>query len=172
MAITLDRPRLFLGHNASEIGMFHIAGGTACAYTRRAPGKETDNEDSLGLIPCGENTGVLVVADGLGGLPSGEQASSTAVQQVSQYITASCGDQLALREAILDGIEQANRIIVERGTGSGTTIAAAGIENLAVRSRQMRPFTTRSDTWYPTLLAPPGCASRWAPKSGLRHTTH
>jgi len=129
----LTQPRLFLGVDSVEIEVFQIAGGTACAFTGRAPEKQTDNEDSLGLIPCGENTGVLVVADGLGGLPSGDQASSTAVQQMSQNITENCDEQLVLREAILDGIEQANKIIMEKGAGSGTTIAALGIENNAVR---------------------------------------
>jgi serine/threonine protein phosphatase PrpC len=133
MAITLAQPRLYPGVDSDGIEVFHIAGGTACAFTGRAPEKETDNEDSLGLIPCGEKTGVLVVADGLGGLPSGEQASSTAVQQVSQNITSNCSEQLVLREAILDGIEQANKMIMQQAVGSGTTIAAAGIENNSIR---------------------------------------
>jgi serine/threonine protein phosphatase PrpC len=133
MAIVLTKPRFYLGVDSAEVEIFLIADGTACAFTGRAPGKETDNEDSLGLIPCGEKTGVLVVADGLGGLPSGDQASATAVRQVSKNVTDSCNGQLVLREAILDGIEQANKIIMEHGVGSGTTIAAVGIENNYVR---------------------------------------
>jgi len=133
MAITQTEPRLYLGVDSAGIESFCLAGGTAYAFTIRAPGKESDNEDSLGLIPCGEKTGVLVVADGLGGLPRGDQASSTAVRQVSQNITENCGEPPVLREAILDGIEQANKMIKEHGSGSGTTIAAVGIENNYVR---------------------------------------
>jgi serine/threonine protein phosphatase PrpC len=129
----LTKPKLYMGADFSEVKSFRIAGGSACAYTGRAPEKETENEDSLGLIPCGERACALVVADGLGGLPSGEQASSTAVKQVSQNITASCSEQLVLREAILDGIEQANKVIMERGAGSGTTIIAVAIENHIIR---------------------------------------
>ena len=135
MAIALTQPRLYLGVDSAGIEFFCIADGTACAFTIRAPGKESDNEDSLGLVPCGGNTGVLVVADGLGGLPSGDKASSTAVRQVSQNITEHCSEPLVLREAILDGIEQANKMIMENGIGSGTTIAAVGIEK-----NHMRPY--------------------------------
>ncbi len=133
MAIVLHKPRLYMGADSDGIESFHLAGGTACAFTRRAPGKQSDNEDSLGLIPCEDAAGVLVVADGLGGLPSGELASSTAVRQLSRSITGMCSDQTPLREAILDAIEQANQMIINAGAGSGTTFAAVEIENHAVR---------------------------------------
>lgn len=129
MAITLTETKLYLGVNVAEIETFRFANGIACAFTGRAPGKETDNEDALGLIPCGDNAGVLVVADGLGGLPSGKEASSTAVRQVSQNVITNCSEQPVFREAILDGIEQANQLVMEHGTGSGTTIAAVEIES-------------------------------------------
>lgn len=133
MAITLTESRLYLGVNDSEIETFHFANGIACALTGRAPGKETDNEDALGLVPCGNNAGVLVVADGLGGLPSGKQASSTAVRQISRNVFENCDGQPVFREAILDGIEQANQLIMEHSAGSGTTIAAVEIKGRIVR---------------------------------------
>lgn len=133
MAIALTQPRLYLSVDSAGIESFCIAAGTACAFTIRAPGKVSDNEDSLGLIPCDWNTGVLVVADGMGGLPSGDLASSTAVRQLSQNITENCSEQLVLREVILDSIEQANKRIMETGVGSGTTIAAVGVENNTIR---------------------------------------
>lgn len=133
MALVLEQPRLYLGADCAEIESLSIAGGTACVFTTRAPGKETDNEDSVGLVPCGKDAGALVVADGLGGLPSGDQASATAVRKLSRNITENCNGQFALREAILDGIEQANKTIMAQGVGSGTTIAAVEIDNNAVR---------------------------------------
>lgn len=133
MAVALDTPRLYLGADSDGVEQFQLAGGTACVYSRRAPDKLTDNEDSLGLIPCAERAGVLVVADGLGGLPSGEQASSTAVHQLSRRIVASRGAQTALRETILDAIEHSNQVIMQSGAGSGTTFAAVEIEKAAVR---------------------------------------
>ena len=133
MAVALTEPRLCTGVNKPELETFHFANGTACALTCRSPDKETDNEDALGLIPCGINTGVLVVADGLGGLPSGKQASSTAVDQISHAVVENCSEQPVFREAILDGIEQANQRIMDNGSGSGTTIAAVEIMERTVR---------------------------------------
>lgn len=133
MAITLTEPKLYSGVNVAGIETFHFAKGTACASTSCAPGKETDNEDALGLVPCGNSAGVLVVADGLGGLPSGKEAASIAVRQVSHNVIASCSEPPVFREAILDGIEQANQLVMEHGAGSGTTIAAVEIESRIVR---------------------------------------
>lgn len=133
MAIALDKPKLYLGADCSAIESFHLAGGTACAWSRRAPGKETDNEDSLGLIPRSDNTAVLVVADGLGGLPAGDQASSTAVRQLSRQLAGDGDNRQALREAILDAIERANQMVMSQGLGAGTTFAAIEIDHGAVR---------------------------------------
>jgi PPM family protein phosphatase len=133
MGITLTEPELYLGKDVAGIATFRFARGVACAFTGRAPDKESENEDALGLIPCGSSAGVLVVADGLGGLPSGKQASSIAVRQVSRNIVANCSEQTAFREAILDGIEQANQLVLATGTGGGTTIAVVEIENRTIR---------------------------------------
>jgi len=133
VAIRLTEPRLYLGRDLSGIESFRLANGTACVFTVRAPGKQTDNEDSVGLIPCGDRSCVLTVADGLGGLPGGEQASSTAVQELSQLVRSHCSEQLPLRQAILEGIDRANSRILERATGSATTLAVVEIEDHAVR---------------------------------------
>jgi serine/threonine protein phosphatase PrpC len=133
MGLTLTEPELYLGKDIAGIVTFGIAQGVACAFTRRAPDKVSDNEDALGLIPCGGNAAVLVVADGLGGLPSGKQASSIAVRQVSRSIVANCSEQGTFREAILDGIEQANQLVMATGSGGGTTIAVVEIENRTIR---------------------------------------
>lgn len=133
MVKTLTEPELYLGEDVAGIATFRFARGIACAFTGRAPDKESDNEDALGLIPCGNNAGVLVVADGLGGLPSGKQAASIAVRQVSRNVIANCSEQPVFREAILDGIEQANQRVMATGTGSGTTIVVVEIENRSIR---------------------------------------
>ncbi len=133
MAIALDKPRLYLGADCADIESYAIAGGHVCLYTHRAPDKASDNEDSIGLIPRADGRAVLVVADGLGGLPAGDQASSTAVRQLSRQVGAADGEAPGLREAILDAIEQANRLVMAQGLGSGTTFAALEIDRGAVR---------------------------------------
>ena len=133
MAVTPETPRLYLATDLVEVECCRFAAGTACVYTHRAPDKDSANEDSAALIPCGTGAGVLTIADGLGGLPAGNQASEQAVRQLSTSVTSSCGNSTALREAILDGIEQANSRIIGLGLGAATTIAVAEIDARAVR---------------------------------------
>ena len=135
MVITLTEPELYLGEDIAGVATFRFAQGVACAFTGRAPDKVADNDDAVGLIPCGNNAGVLVVADGLGGLPSGKQASSMAVHLVSNNVIANCSEQVMFRDSILDGIEQANQLVMASGSGAGTTIAVVEIEN-----RNIRPY--------------------------------
>jgi serine/threonine protein phosphatase PrpC len=134
MAIALTQSRLYLGRDLAEIETIQIAAGTACVYTHRAPGKNTDNEDAAGLIPCGENAGVILVADGLGGLPAGEHASGKVVSRLNEMVMNQCQVGISLREAILDGIEQANSELLDAGIGSAATIAVVEINGRDVRA--------------------------------------
>ena len=128
-------PRLYLAEDLAGVEDWPIAGGTACVFTHRAPHKEAGNEDCAGIIPCGNGAGVLVIADGLGGLPAGSQASEEAVAQLSASVTGSCQNHATLREAILDGIEQGNSRIIALGLGAATTIAVVEIDG-----REVRPY--------------------------------
>jgi serine/threonine protein phosphatase PrpC len=134
MAVTITQSRLYLGRDLAETETIQIAAGTACVYTHRAPGKNTDNEDAAGLIPCGENAGVILVADGLGGLPAGQQASGKVVSRLDEMVMNQCQNGMSLREAILDGIEQANSELIAAGIGSATTIAVVEINGREVRA--------------------------------------
>ena len=48
-----------------------VGGGSLVAFTSRSPDKETENQDTVAIIPWGPQAAVLVVADGAGGLPAG-----------------------------------------------------------------------------------------------------
>lgn len=134
MAVTPGASLLYLATDLEDVQTCRIAAGTACLYTHRAPDKDGDNEDSAALIPCGEQAAVLAVADGLGGLPAGKQASERALRELSAAVSASCGNHTALREAILDGIEQGNSRVIGLGLGAATTIAVVEIDGREVRS--------------------------------------
>jgi serine/threonine protein phosphatase PrpC len=101
-------------------------------FTERRPGRETDNEDAVALIPGDASSGVIAVADGLGGLPSGNLAAALALQQLTDRVAGQSGD--AQREAVLTGIEAANAAVLEHGQGGGTTLAVVSISNDTVRA--------------------------------------
>jgi serine/threonine protein phosphatase PrpC len=96
--------------------------GEVAYFSRRSPGKESPNEDALGVIPVDEETTVLVVADGLGGMPAGEQASQIVVECLIETLQ---DESISVREAILTGIDEANQEIMDLKTGAGTTVSIA-----------------------------------------------
>jgi serine/threonine protein phosphatase PrpC len=114
-----------------------VAGGSAFAVTCRDPEKETDNEDTVAIIPYGPGACVLVVADGAGGLPAGKRASLTAVTTLAASLHSAMGRTLLLRTAILNGIEAANEAVLGIGNGSATTMTVITIEGLVARSYQI-----------------------------------
>ena len=107
--------------------------GTAVVYTHRSPDKTTVNEDSAALIPYGDNAGVLVIADGLGGQPGGETASKAAINSIASTVGTAAKSNLSLRDAVLDGIEKANRHILNQSSGAGTTLAVVEIQDNHIR---------------------------------------
>lgn len=127
----IDHPWLFsdTDFEAPRTGRF-LQGHVAC-FTHRSPEKE-QNEDTVAVVPISPHSGVLIVADGLGGQPRGDLASRTVIETMSQVMTADHG---TLREAILHGIDQANKRIMEAGYGGASTLAVLEIED-----RQIRPY--------------------------------
>jgi serine/threonine protein phosphatase PrpC len=114
-----------------------VAGGLAVAYSNRDPHKETENEDTVALIPYGPAAAVLVVADGAGGLPAGKRASLTAVETLAASLQTSMQKTSLLRTAILNGIEAANEAVQSLANGSATTMTVVTIEGRIVRSYQI-----------------------------------
>lgn len=112
----------------------YIGTGTAVYFSARSPDKETPNEDALAMISIDDITSVLIVADGLGGQPAGEEASRIVINCLLETLELISGDTARIREAILDGIEQANNELLESGNGSATTVVVAEIQGKMVRT--------------------------------------
>ncbi len=110
-----------------------VASGNTAYYTHRSPDKETDNEDCLAIIPYNKNSAVLIVADGLGGYPAGDTASAIAIRTLSSHISQA-EDATLLRDAILNGIEQANQSILDKTSGAATTLAIAELQGNTIRA--------------------------------------
>lgn len=137
--MTMDVEQIVILDGAAGPDSFEgaLGGGTLVAYSDRSPDKDTDNEDTVAVISCGPDSVVLVVADGVGGLPGGKRASETTVQKLAESLHVANSDAMLLRTAILDGIEAANQSLLDIGIGSATTITVVTIEGLMARTYQV-----------------------------------
>ncbi len=127
--------RLFFQVDMSQGETVALSGGEAAVFSTRSRDKQTPNEDAAALIHVNGQAGILVVADGLGGSPAGEQASCLAIAELIASIQQAPADEPSLRAAILNGIENANRAVSGLGIGAATTLAIA-----EVRGRSVRPY--------------------------------
>src|SRR5262249_47666036 len=124
----------------TEVAAFEFLGCTAAVFTTRAPQKETPNEDVAALWPLGPTSGVLAVADGLGGHAGGERASGLVIETLQKSLQeaatqhASSSEPADLRAAILNGIEAANQAVRELGTGAATTLALVAVQDRIIRT--------------------------------------
>lgn len=136
-AATLNRPQfpLYVESNEPTIGVHKLPTGEAVVYSNRSPDKPTPNEDSAGVVDLGPRGAVLIVADGLGGLPDGEQASRTLVESIAASLLEYADETQPPRVGILDGIEHANEQLLLSGANAATTLAAVSIEG-----REVRPY--------------------------------
>ncbi len=114
-----------------------VGGGRVVAYTCRSPDKDTENEDTVALVPYGPQAAVLIVADGAGGLPAGKRASLAAVTTLIESLQMAMAETMLLRTAILNGIEAANAAVINIGNGSATTLTLITIEGLIARAYQV-----------------------------------
>lgn len=129
------RPVCNLDSDMTGVEQVRVCSGLAVVSSRRCPGKDQPNEDAAAVIPIDGESGVLVVADGLGGLGSGDMAARLAVESLRDAVEGHLGGELPLRAAIVNGIEAANRRIMETGLGAATTLAT-----LEVNGRLVRPY--------------------------------
>lgn len=137
MKLRLDDMLLLDSASSLERIEIDVAGGSAIAYTSRDPEKETENEDTVAIIPYGPGAAALAVADGAGGLPAGKRASLTAVETLAASLQSAMDKTTLLRTAILNGIEAANSAVLDLANGSATTLTVITIEGLVARSYQV-----------------------------------
>ena len=137
MTVAADKIVMLEGAEAPHCIEDELGGGAVIAYSDRSPDKETENEDTVAAIPYGPDAVILVVADGVGGLPGGKRASETAVTRLSESLHVAMTETMLLRTAILDGIEAANQSVLDIGNGSATTMTVVTIEGRIARTYQV-----------------------------------
>jgi serine/threonine protein phosphatase PrpC len=126
---------LFVNRDMSRVELQPVSGGLAAVFSAGDRGREGPNQDAAALFAPGADAEVLVVADGVGGRPGGSQASSMALDALGSALEAADASGASLREAIVSGIEEANRAVSALGMGAATTLAVAKITG-----GRLRPF--------------------------------
>lgn len=120
---------MFAGTSTGQAQRFDFGSGEISVFSQPCPTiPDRENEDSAALLLFDEARAVLAVADGVGGIPGGRQASGHALKVFAKTATAVVQEGGELREAILDGVEAANRGVRELGAGC-TTLAVTAIDD-------------------------------------------
>lgn len=107
--------------------------GTAVVYSCKCGDERPHNEDCSAIFPIDNQSGVLAVADGAGGMRGADQASGIAIESLHTAIENRSEDDATLRTAILNGFENANREILELGIGAATTLSVVEIQDDTAR---------------------------------------
>lgn len=126
--------KLYCERDMREIELQPFCGGMAAVFSMSSPGSSGVNEDCAALLPFDETSGALVVADGAGGLRGGAQASNITVESLRDTLEQAVKTNENLREAILGGIELANRSIDGLSIGAASTVAVAEIHDTRLRT--------------------------------------
>lgn len=129
----LEEIKLFLRQAMTEPALMTLGGGEVVVFTTPRQASKA-NEDAAALIPTGEDRSILLVADGMGGAAAGDLAAQIVIESVAAA-TASAGSGRSMtRNAVLDGIENANREIMGLDVRAGATIAAVEIAGNRLRT--------------------------------------
>lgn len=129
----VEKTHLFFEQDFLEDALFDFAGGSAAVFSMRCPGKETPNEDAVAIIPTGATSGVLAVADGLGGAPAGKQASYLAIRCLVHSVEEAVREAAEVRVGILNGFEAANDDVLALALGAATTLTVVEFDGVLVR---------------------------------------
>lgn len=129
----MDEPaQIFLGDEV--VCDLAVVGAQVAVRSYRSPDKESPNEDAAAVIALPGGALVLAVADGVGGSPSGADASETAVRTLGRALDGTDLGRENLRTSILDAVEAANKALLDKGKRAATTLVIAELSDGRLRS--------------------------------------
>ncbi len=124
--------RLFEANLSSPL-QFDCAWGEVQLLCQCHPLREP-NQDSCLCLDLGPNGLLLAVADGMGGHRHGQLASRLALESIEEQVIQSLEDERGLRVGVMDGFELAQTRVQDLGSGAGTTLVVATIDQEGLRS--------------------------------------
>ena len=91
------------------------------------------NEDAIAVVELASSHHLLLLADGVGGMPGGAHASAQAVDALIAAICDGWRVGLPMQHAVLSGFDSANQAILDSG-GGATTLVVVEVEGEAMRA--------------------------------------
>jgi len=117
----MSRAQLVLSQDAHGPQQVDAPSLLAFISSRVHPSRGSPNQDGAAVFPS-ESGAVLAVVDGMGGLPNGDVAAASTLQELQKAL-AKVDDDGNVTQAILDGIDAANRAVRDLSGGAGATLA-------------------------------------------------
>ena len=123
---------LYLNASTPSVDSPAVHGHRVACFTRPME-PERVNQDSAAVLALDSQRVLLIVADGMGGGPSGDRASALAVKAINDHVQHAERSGAPLRVGILDGFEQAQRQVSEELNGAASTLIVAEIQGNQAR---------------------------------------
>lgn len=117
----LSLPLSLCGKNLSEPKSISLPEGEAVVFSCSLSKGQYQNEDGLGVFSTESRSLCFAIADGVGGLPKGRQASEMTINMLENLLSSTNNVK------IHDHIKEINKILVEQIPTSATTISAVEI---------------------------------------------
>ena len=119
--------------NLNEPIQFASSWGEALVFSQCHPAREP-NQDSCLCLDFGAEGLLLAVADGMGGHRQGEVASRMTLEAVEEKVQTALLEDRGMRAGVIDGFEGAQERVSALGSGAGTTLVVATIDQEGMRS--------------------------------------
>lgn len=103
--------------------------GELCFFSRVCPGHD-DNGDAMAFLTFNKSHGLLVLADGAGGTPKGNDCSGLLVNALAEAFSTSTSNDpnpSEIRNTLLDAVEWSHQKIQKQFPKGGTTLSALEI---------------------------------------------
>ena len=132
------RIKTFYNQRLGEIKKFSFLGGDLYHLSRPCPTRSEDapNEDSSAFVEISPDSGLLVVADGMGGMEKGDKVSKMAIEllviELKRYKRKLTRNQ-RMSQIILDALEAVQAEVRKLKISGGTTLSICHIYKGSLR---------------------------------------